>query len=129
MLLELGVFMAGLALLLLAIFAVPTLLQIRRTARNVEYTAKTLNQNLPGILTSLDEITTNLASSSMSLRGQIESVRVAVDKIVGIADDVVDFERNLRQTIEEPLVDTLTTFAAVVKGIRVFLDVFRSRTS
>ena len=129
MLLEIGVFIAGLALLILAIFAVPALLQIRRTARNVENTAKTLNQNLPGILTSLDEITTNLASSSMSLRGQVENVRLAVDKIVSIADDVVDFERNLRQTIEEPLVDTLTTFAAVVKGIRVFLDVFRSRSS
>ncbi len=129
MLLEIGVFIAGLALLIFAIFAVPALLQIRRTARSVENTAKTLNQNLPGILTSLDEITTNLASSSMSLRGQVENVRLAVDKIVSIADDVVDFERNLRQTIEEPLVDTLTTFAAVVKGIRVFLDVFRSRSS
>lgn len=128
MLWEIGVLICSIALLLLAIFAVPAILQIRRTAKNAEITFKTVNQNLPGILTNLDEITTNLTATSQSIHQNIDGLKEVVHKFHLVADDVVQFERVVREEIEEPILNTIGTFTGIVKGVNAFLEVWRKKS-
>jgi uncharacterized protein YoxC len=127
MLWEIGVLLIGIALLLFAVFSIPTLLQLRRTAKSMEQTSKTLNQNLPGILTNIDEITTNLTHVTQSIQTQVEGFQNVVDKIQDVAEDVVQFERGIRNEVGSPIIETIATITAVLKGTRAFLDTLRSR--
>jgi uncharacterized protein YoxC len=119
MLWEIGVLLIGIALLLFAVFSIPTLLQLRRTAKSME--------NLPGILTNIDEITTNLTHITQSFKTQVEGFQNVVDKIQDVAEDVVQFERSIRNEVGSPIIDTIANITAVLKGIRAFLDTLRSR--
>jgi uncharacterized protein YoxC len=125
MLWEISLLVIAIAILLLSLFAIPTIVQIRRTTRNAEQTAKILNQNLPGILTNLDEITTNLTQTTQIIHEQVDNLKFVVDKVNLIAEDVVDFERNIRAEIEAPIMETVNTISAVIKATRAFLEVLR----
>ncbi|MBN2366219.1 MAG: DUF948 domain-containing protein [Calditrichaeota bacterium] len=127
MLWEISLLIIAVAFLLLIIFAIPSLLQVRRTAKNLEITSKTVNQNLPGILTNLDEITTNLTQVTQSIHYQIHGIQNIVDRFQNVAEDVVDFERTLRAELESPVVETVSTISAAVKGVRAFMDTLRNR--
>jgi uncharacterized protein YoxC len=127
MLWEISLLIIAIAFLIVVIFAIPALLQIRRTAKNMEITAKTLNQNLPGILTNVDEISTNLSQITQSIHYQVNGVRNVVDKFQKMADDVVDFEQNLREEIESPLMQAISTISAFTKGARAFTEALRRR--
>ncbi len=128
MLWQISLLIISIAFLILVAFAVPSLLQIRRTTKSLEITSKTLNQNLPGILTNIDEITTNITDVTHSVKSQVEGLSGAVRKIQEMIEDVVNFEKTLRTEVETPVVETLGTLTAVVKGIRTFLDVLRSKS-
>ncbi|UCE07232.1 MAG: DUF948 domain-containing protein [bacterium] len=125
MLWEISLLLIAIAFLLLSIFAIPMLLQVRRTAKSFELTSKTLNQNLPGILTNLDEITTNLTQTTQAVHDQVDGLKSIVDKFHDMADDVVEFERSIRNEIEAPIMETVTTVSAAIKAIRAFLDALR----
>jgi uncharacterized protein YoxC len=125
MLWEISLLIIAVSFLLLAIFAIPSLLQIRKSAKSLELTTKTLNQNLPGILTSVDELATNLAESTSSIHHHIDSMKGIIQKFENVADDVVDFERSLRAEIERPIMEIVTTVSAMVKASRVFVDALR----
>jgi len=127
MLWEISLLVIAIAFLLLCLFALPMLLQVRRTAKSFELTSKALNQNLPGILTNLDEITTHMTQTTQSIHDQIDGLKGVVGKFHDIADDVVDFERNIRAEIEAPLMETVTTLTATIKAVRAFVDAWRSK--
>ncbi len=127
MLWEISLLIIAIAILFLVIFAIPSIIQFRRTAKNIELTAKTLNQNLPGILTNIDEITTILSDTVHSVSEQTEGLKEGVNKIHDIIDNIVDFERQIRYEIESPLIETVSTISAIIKGSRAFIDVLRSK--
>ena len=127
MLWEISLLIVAIAFLLLVIFLIPSLTQVRRTARSIEKTTATLHQSLPGILTNLDEITTHVASATNSVSQQVEGVSGVVSKVREMVDDVADFEKTLRTEVESPIVEILGTLTGIVKGVRAFLDALKSR--
>ncbi len=127
MLWEISLLIIAIAILFLVIIAIPTIYQFRRTAKNIELTAKTLNQNLPGILTNIDEITTSLFDTVHIVSEQTEGLKDGVNKIHDMIENIVDFERQIREEIESPLIETVSTISAIIKGSRAFIDVLRSK--
>jgi uncharacterized protein YoxC len=125
MLWEISLLLIAIAFVLLIAFTIPTIIQIRRTAKKAELTTSILNQNLPGILANLDQITTNLTQTTQTVYEQVEGLKNVVDKFNYIADDVVDFERSIRAEIEIPIMETVNTISAVIKATRAFLEVLR----
>jgi uncharacterized protein YoxC len=128
MLWQISVLIASLAFLLLVIFIVPTLIQIRRTARDAEITIKSVNQNLPGILTNIDEITTNITQATQSVHRNIDGLKEVINKLQLVADDIVQFEQTIRQEIEPPILNTLGTLSGIGKGLKTFMEVSRRRS-
>ena len=78
--LQLSVFILCLSFLLVALAAVPFLLQLWRTMKTLETTLQTLNRTLPGLLENLEAITLNLRHVTRTVDVQMERLALAVDR-------------------------------------------------
>ena len=81
MLLEISVFILSIAVLLFALFSIPTLLELRMTAQRVSGAVQTLNQNLPAVLRNLDVMTTHLSQAPLTVRDRIDGIAYQAKKL------------------------------------------------
>jgi uncharacterized protein YoxC len=126
MYLEIGVVILSVVFLLIVALFIPFLIQIWRTANSITATLHMLNQSLPGILKNLEEITTNINKATTTVNNQIEGLAHIVGRVKGTAEIFLDLEQELRAGLISPFFNTMRTVSAVLKGVRAFLDVFRS---
>jgi uncharacterized protein YoxC len=126
MFLEIGVFIISIVFLLLVVFSIPFLLQIWRSAKGITATLHMVNENLPGILKNLEEISTNINKATYTVNEQIEGLAVYTGRIQGILSIITDMDNFLRASMRLPIFKTIRNVAAVVTGVRVFLKVFLS---
>lgn len=128
MLLEISVFILSIAVLLFALFSIPSLLQVRRTAETLATTLRTLNENLPVILRNLEAITTNIHQATSALNRQIDELTDSFR----ILQKTIFFLSELGQIVQTGIrmssLNTLRSLAAVVKGVRVFLKVISEKS-
>lgn len=120
MIIETSVLVVSIAVCALILFLIPSIIQLRKSARRIEEVSLQLNQRLPSILENIDEITKNLNDMMSNGRQQVEKLGHAVD-------DIVDFEKRIKYRVENPLVETLTTIAAITKAVRAFLTILLDR--
>jgi len=126
MYLEISLVIMSFVFLLIAALLIPFLIQIWRTAKSSTTTLHMLNQSLPGILKNLEEITANINRASDTVNNQIEDLAHVVGRIQGTVGDFLDLEQEMRVSYITPLFEKMRTVTAVLKGVRAFLDVFRS---
>lgn len=115
---EVSLLIVNIAFLLLVAFLIPTIVQLKRTAERVEIASENLNMHLPNILTNLDEITTNLTGIMSSGRRQMQMLEDATEEVKLMVEDLSAFEKEIKEKIENPLVETLATIAALAKAAR-----------
>ncbi|OPY87803.1 MAG: hypothetical protein A4E71_00832 [Smithella sp. PtaU1.Bin162] len=128
MYLEICLIIFSVAVLILAFFCVPILIQLWRTTKNVAVTLETLNQSLPTILTNLEEISQNIKSSTSAVNREVQNFSGTIDRFHLIVRDVVDDIQHITPVaMNSPLFQTVKNVVAVIKGIRVFLDVFLAK--
>ncbi len=123
MFLEIAATTIAVAILLFALFAIPSLLQIRRTAEAMAAMLKALNESLPGILKNLEHITANINQTTLTVNRQVEGLSDSFLKLQKTLIFLADLGRIVQTGIRIPFLNTLTSLAAVVKGVRVFLSV------
>jgi uncharacterized protein YoxC len=128
MYLEIVLIILGIALLLLVIFCIPILLQIWRTAKDITITLETLNKSLPLLLKNLEDITTSINNSTSAVNREIQSFSRTADRIHLVVSGIVDDIQSITPlAIKSPLYQKLKNAVAIVKGIRVFADVFMKK--
>ena len=127
MLLEISVFILSIAFLLFALFSIPSLLQIRRTAETIATTLRTLNENLPVILRNLEDITTHVNQATLTVNRQVEELSESFRKLQKTVTFLADLGQIVRTDFLIPFLNTVTSLAAVVKGVRVFLSVLHEK--
>ncbi len=128
MYLEIVLVILGIAFLLLVIFCIPILVQIWRTAKDITITLETLNKSLPVLLKNLEDITTNINNSTTVVNQEIQNFSRTADRIHLIISDIVDDVQSITPwAIKSPLFQKLKNVVAIVKGIRVFADVFMKK--
>jgi uncharacterized protein YoxC len=110
------------AFLIFAGLCVPFLIQILRTAREMAFTLQLLNQRLPLIMKNLEEITTNLNQTSITVHRQVEEISMTVRRIQGIMGIFLGVEEVLRRRMSFPLARTLRTSMAIGRGVQVFVN-------
>ncbi|MEZ4692173.1 MAG: hypothetical protein R3A12_19245 [Ignavibacteria bacterium] len=62
----------------------------------------------------------NLSVVVRNVNDNIEVLGTVVDKVKDTADNIIEFEQKIQNTIEPP-VDTLNTITAVSVGVKTFL--------
>jgi len=153
---ETSLFILCLAVVILVAFTIPVLLQLRRTVKNVDVTVTTLNQNLPQILKNVDSITENVRQSVHTVRATVEetinrslpsilenvdrltltvgkSVEMVRSRVEDISQGVERFrgglghiDGRLKDSTRSRMSHALTSFAGLVKRVRVVLESIRS---
>jgi uncharacterized protein YoxC len=122
--LEISLVLLVIILILLVIFCIPILLQIWRVLKDVKITLEMLNRSMPTILKNLEDITTNVNSSTAILRRRIQDFSQIADRSQLIINDVIDNIQCFAPiAMRLPIFRTIRNVAAVIKGIHVFMDV------
>jgi uncharacterized protein YoxC len=128
MYLEIALVILVIILILLVIFCIPILLQTWRTSKDLAMTLQTLDQSLPTILKNMEEITININSSTAALNRRIQNFSNTADRVQLIISDIIDSVQSFTPiAMKLPIFQTIRNVAAVIKGIRVFIDVLLNR--
>jgi hypothetical protein len=126
--LNVGLLILVIILILLIISCIPILLQIWRVLKDVRMTLETLNQSLPAILKNMEEITTNINSSTAALNRRIQNFSNTAGRSQFIISDIIDNIQFFAPIVMKlPIFKTIRNIAAVVKGIRVFINVLLNK--
>ena len=104
---------SNIALLIIAGFAVPCLLQLRRAAQNLTQTLAVINQSLPDIMQNVEQMTGHL-------NRQVEDVSLTIRKLQGTFGLLIGLEEILRHSMPLHVTKILSLSLAVAKGVRVF---------
>jgi uncharacterized protein YoxC len=112
------------ALLLVLIFLILALWQMWRTAKNMAMALEEINKTLPEILTNMQEIMANVNIATDMIRHEAEEFVVLSRKVRAFLGLVTDVEEILLQGVRLPLARTLKTARGLLRGGRVFLNVF-----
>jgi uncharacterized protein YoxC len=102
----------------LCIYLVGAVGKIGTTISNLEKSVKDLQIKLDPVLDNLAYITEKSKKIMDSVSEQIEITRSAVKAFKSIADDVLDFERKIKDTIEKPVTDFLNIVMGFLSGIK-----------
>jgi methyl-accepting chemotaxis protein len=128
MYLEIGLVIFGIILILLVISHIFILLKILRTSKEITITLQTLNQSLPTILKNLEEITTNINSSTATVNRRIQNFSNTADRSQLIISDIIDnIQYFVPAAMKLPIFQTIKNIVAVVKGLRVFMNVLLNK--
>jgi uncharacterized protein YoxC len=125
--LEIILIVLNVAFLLVAVLSIPFFVQIWRTAKSMALTLQLLNQNLPGILRNLEEITTNVNRTTTIVTREVEEFSLTIRKIQGTLGLLVGIEEIVRRNLHLTFAHKVRTSMAVAKGVRVFLDYLLSK--
>jgi uncharacterized protein YoxC len=99
--------------------------RIRNVLVVVEHDVKEISARAIPVMENLEVITEKVKNVTETIDEQMDIIKTAVSSIKGIADNVVDFERRIQDRIEEPVLQTVGTAAAIIKGVRTFFTKLR----
>jgi uncharacterized protein YoxC len=117
---------ALLCLSALSIYVIVVLLRVRDILTNVEKDFKEMTTRAIPILENLEFITSRVKGITENLDDQVVSVKESLGTIRQMAMNVVELERKVQERIEGPVLESVAVAAAIVKGVRTFLDRVRS---
>jgi uncharacterized protein YoxC len=112
--------LANISVIALCAFLVAFLARLRGTLKAVEKDVRDLTTRAMPILDNVEVITDKVRNIADNIDDQVELVKDSINSIREIANNVVDLERRIQERIEEPVLETVGTIAAVLKGVRAF---------
>ena len=109
----------------LSVYLITVLVRVRNILTDVEKDIRELSSKAIPVFENLEIITEKIKNVSESIDEHVEMVKHSIHAVKEIADNFVEFERRVQQTIEEPVIETVSVFAALFKGVRTFVDRLR----
>jgi uncharacterized protein YoxC len=107
------------------IVLIPVLLQIRRTAREIEKLTDTVRTQVAPVTRDLTSISRETRNILQSIRRQVDKVEDGIAVVRDVAIRVHDLEREVQQRIEEPLLEAATLISGLGRGLSAFSRIFR----
>ncbi|MFH0992209.1 MAG: hypothetical protein V1799_19590 [bacterium] len=116
--LALAQLLALLSVSVLCIYLVVTLRQIRHDLAEFA-------QRVKPVLENLTYITERLKSAAAKIDEQADIIKGSLQSFKTVADNVVLFERRIRQQLEEPIMQVSSIIGAIVGSVIEFFGRFR----
>jgi uncharacterized protein YoxC len=111
--------------LLFALFSIPFLIQIWRTAKGMAETLNILNRDLPVIMSNLEQITTSINRTTTTVHREVAELSLTLRRVQGIVGVFLGVGEVLRRRMSFPFSGAVMTSLAVVKGVRAFVGVLK----
>ena len=124
---EISLLCLSLAVLLIVAFMVPLIWQIRKVVKGLALTQEMLQKSLPAILQNLEESLGTLKRTAHIVNEQVEVAAVAMKRLQAVLGVLMELENVARLGIKLPFFRFLRNTNAVVRGVKVFLNVYTSR--
>ena len=114
---------AGVMVLVL-IFLIPVMLQVRRTSREAEKLIETIRIQVSPVSRDLGVITRDVKHIVQSVQRQVERVEDGVETVHDMALRVKAFQLDVQRKMERPLLNLLTVLEGMKKGMELVARVF-----
>jgi uncharacterized protein YoxC len=102
-------------------FLIPVLLQIRRTAQEVEKTLETARTQIVPISHSVTALSQDVHGILQSLHRQVDKLEGSFTTVRESADRLREFEEDFLRRLQGPLWELTTLVSAVSKGVGTFV--------
>jgi uncharacterized protein YoxC len=110
----------------LSVYLIVTLSKLNVLLGNIERDFRQLTSKALPVFENLEAITAKARSIAENINEEIYFIRESSESLRMMVDDIVDFERRVKAAVEEPIVDAIATFSGFARGLRTFLQFFRS---
>ncbi len=110
--------------LCLSILAIYLITAIKRLLKSIETIQKDINsitQKTIPILENASNTMRRIDELSENVQKEIEGIVYSIRSLKKIAEDVIEFETKIKQKVEEPLMDSISFFSGIIKGIKTFI--------
>jgi uncharacterized protein YoxC len=118
---ELFLAATGLAIIVITIFLVPVLIQLRKVAERAENLLATLNQEVPPLLKNLNDSAAELRLLSSSLNRKVEEV----EQILNLARSASDNFMHTSDLFKNTLLPIITKVSSFGAGLYAFIRFLR----
>jgi uncharacterized protein YoxC len=117
------------ALSVLSVYLITVLVRVRDILAVVEHDVKEVSARAIPVLENLESITDNVRKITDSIEEQVDIVKHSINSVREIADNIAGFERRIQSQIEEPMMETIGTVTAIIKGFQAFFSRLRTQPS
>jgi len=124
MVLTISVAVIAASIVLFVAFLIPVLLQIRRTSRELEKLFDTARMQITPLSHDLTAISLEFKGIFQSIRRQVDKVEDGITSVRDAALRLKEFQAEIEQTIEGPLLELASLVKAVSRGAEAFLRIF-----
>jgi uncharacterized protein YoxC len=114
------------ALTVLCVYLITVLIRVRNILTIVEHDIKELTAKALPVFSNLEVITEKIKTVTENIDEQVDLVKSSINSIKEIIDNLMNFEQKVQAQIEEPVLETVGTLAAVFKGVRTFIARLRA---
>jgi len=111
-------------LVLILIFFIPVLLQVRRTAHEAEKLIDSVRLQVAPVSHEITAISRELRSVIQSIHRQVDRVEDGIETVHDMAVRAKEFELEVKRRIEEPLLQLAAVLGGVRRGVEAIASIF-----
>ena len=111
-------------LVLLLIFLIPVLLQVRRTAHEAEKLIDSVRLQVVPISRDVTAISQEIKSVIQSIHRQVDRVEDGIETVHHMAVRAEEFQLEVKRRIEEPLLQLAAVLGGVKRGVEAIASIF-----
>jgi hypothetical protein len=112
------------ALLSVSALAIALIFYIKNiliSIRSIEKDVNHLILKAGPVFENLTNITERVNNLTQSIETQINGVLDSIDSLKEVIQDIKRFEKKIQQRVEEPILDAVSFFTAITKGVKAFI--------
>ena len=121
---EIGIIMIAAILVVILLFLIPVLLQVRRTAREAEKLIDSVRLQVAPISRDIGFISRDIKNIVQSIHRQVDRVEDGVEIVNDMAARAREFQIEVQQKIEQPLLHLAAVLGGIQHGIESVVRVF-----
>ncbi len=121
---EIGIIMIAAILVVILLFLIPVLLQVRRTAREAEKLIDSVRLQVAPISRDIGFISRDIKNIVQSIHRQVDRIEDGVEIVNDMATRAREFQIEVQQKIEQPLLHLAAVLGGIKHGIESVVRVF-----
>jgi uncharacterized protein YoxC len=123
-LLTINVTVIAAILVLVLIFFIPVLLQVRRTAHEAEKLIDSVRLQVAPVSHDITGISQEVKSVIQSIHRQVDRVEDGIETVHDMAIRAKEFQLEVKRRIEEPLLQLVAVLGGVKRGVEAIASIF-----
>ena len=123
-LLTISVTVIAAIMVLVLIFLIPVLLQVRRTAHKTEKLIDSVRLQVAPVSRDVGLISRDVKSIVQSIHRQIDRVEDGIETVHDMALRVKEFQTEVQRRIEQPLLELAAVLAGIRRGVEAIGKIF-----